>query len=374
MKYLRFLLLAIVAVSFISCSDSDDNSFEIPEDKDNEVARPQDISDYDADTNGLRDYFATDYFDIGAAIEPNAVDNTNDAKLMKRHFNSLTAENVMKWSSLQPSEGNFRFNNADKIIDFALDNDMKVRGHALCWHQQAPDWIFEDNGQVASKQVVIERLRTHISNVVSHFKGKVYAWDVVNEAIDDGGNIYRGSKWYNICGEDFIIEAFKAARQADPELKLFYNDYSTTQPIKRDKIYKLLKKLKDKGLVDGVGMQSHWNINAPSNGLIIDAIQKYASLGIEIQITELDVSVYPSNSDQKSEYTNSIETQQQIAYANFFSTFRTYKDNITSVTFWGVTDKDSWLNNWPVNGRTNYPLLFDSNHNPKQSYFSVIDF
>ncbi|PCH71381.1 MAG: 1,4-beta-xylanase [Bacteroidales bacterium] len=374
MKYLKFLLLGIIAVSFISCSDSDDDSLEIPEDKDNELARPQDISEYNTDKDGLRDYFATDYFDIGAAIEPNAIDNTNDAKLMKRHFNSLTAENVMKWSSLQKTEGNFTYTSADKIVNFAHNNDMKVRGHALCWHQQAPDWIFEDKGQTASKEVVLERLRTHISNIVAHFKGKVYAWDVVNEAIDDGGNIYRGSKWYNICGEDFIIEAFKAAREADPNLKLFYNDYSTTQPIKRDKIYKLLKKLKDKGLVDGIGMQSHWNINAPSNGLIIDAIQKYASLGIEIQITELDVSVYPSNSDSESEYTNSIETQQQIAYARFFSTFRTYKDNITSVTFWGATDKDSWLNNWPVSGRTNYPLLFDSKHNPKQSYFSVIDF
>lgn len=355
-------------------SQTDELQIETPVEEEPDLVRPTNLDQYNQVTEGLKDYYK-DYFYIGAAIEPNALDNANDVKLLKRHFNSLTAENVMKWSSLQPIEGTFRFENADKILAFAQENGMQVRGHTLCWHNQVPDWIFKDGANTASKELVLQRLRTHINTVITHFKGKVYAWDVVNEVIADDSNIYRSSKWYGICGEDFIIEAFKAARAADPNAKLFYNDYSATNATKRDKIYNLLKKLKDLNLVDGMGLQGHWNISAPSNELIIAAFDKYKSLGIELQITEFDVSVYTSNSQTQSSFTSELSQQQTLAYARFFNLFRIYKNDITGVTFWGVADNHTWLDTYPVTtGRKNYPFLFGTDYNPKQAYFTVIDF
>lgn len=355
-------------------SQTDELQIETPVEEEPDLVRPTNLDEYNQVTEGLKDYYK-DYFYIGAAIEPNALDNANDVKLLKRHFNSLTAENVMKWSSLQPTEGTFRFENADKIIAFAQENGMQVRGHTLCWHNQVPDWIFKDGANTASKELVLQRLRTHITTVMTHFKGKVYAWDVVNEVIADDSNIYRSSKWYGICGEDFIIEAFKAARAADPNAKLFYNDYSATNATKRDKIYNLLKELKELNLVDGMGLQGHWNISAPSNELIIAAFDKYKSLGIDLQITEFDVSVYTSNSQTQSSFTSELSQQQTLAYARFFNLFRSYKNDITGVTFWGVADNHTWLDTYPVTtGRKNYPFLFGTDYNPKQAYFTVIDF
>ncbi len=226
----------------------------------------------------------------------------------------------------------------------------------------------------ASKELVLQRLRTHITTVMTHFKGKVYAWDVVNEAIDDGSSVYRNSQWYTICGEDYIIEAFKAARAADPDAKLFYNDYTAIDPTKRDKIYDLLVKLKDQNLVDGMGLQGHWNISYPASNLIEDAFNKYKSLGVELQITEMDVSVYTSNSSPESAYTDGMALLLTNAYGRYFLAFRTYKDYITGVTFWGLADDKTWLDNFPVAGRKNYPLLFDENLDPKAAYFEVIDF
>jgi endo-1,4-beta-xylanase len=311
---------------------------------------------------------------MGVAIPPSFIDNQKKTDLIKRHFNSVTAENDMKWSSLQPTEGTFNFTNADKIVAFAQANGMKVRGHCLLWHNQIPSWIFKNGDADASKDLVLQRLRTHITTVVNHFKGKVYAWDVVNEAIDDGSSVYRASKWYTICGEDYIIEAFKAARAADPDAKLFYNDYTAIDPTKRDKIYSLLVKLQAQNLVDGMGLQGHWNINYPSNDLIIDAFEKYKSLGLELQITEFDVSVYTSNNDPESLYTADLAFRQAVAYGRFFIAFRSYKNDITGITFWGLADDYSWLDNFPVAGRKNYPFLFDENYLPKQAYFTVINF
>jgi endo-1,4-beta-xylanase len=337
--------------------------------------RPKNLEEYNQVTEGLKDYYTSDeYFDMGVAVKPAWLTDADKTKLIKRHFNSLTAENEMKWSTLQPTEGVFNFTEADKIVAFAQANSMKVRGHCLCWHNQVPAWIFKDGEATASKELVIQRLKTHISTVMTHFKGKVYAWDVVNEAIDDGSSIYRASQWYTICGEDYIIEAFKAARAADPDAKLFYNDYTAIDPTKRDKIYDLLVKLKAQDLVDGMGLQGHWNISYPSNALITDAFDKYKSLGLELQLTEFDVSVYTSNSDLESLYTTELSQNQTIAYGRFFIAFRTYKDYITGVTFWGLADDYTWLDNFPVAGRKNYPFLFDENLDPKPAYFEIIDF
>ena len=333
------------------------------------------IDEYRLGDDGLKDFYPPDeYFYMGVAIPTSFIDNQKKVNLIRRHFNSITAENDMKWSNLQPTEGTFTFTNADKIVSFAQPNGMKVRGHCLCWHNQVPSWVFKDGQTTASRELVLQRLRTHITAVMTHFKGKVYAWDVVNEAIDDGSSVYRNSQWYSICGGDYIIEAFKAARAADPDAKLFYNDYTAIDPAKRDKIYSLLVLLKEQNIVDGMGLQGHWNISYPADNLINDAINKYKSLGLDVQITELDVSVYTSNSDPQSAYNDDIAQKLADAYTRYFAAFRSFKDDITGVTFWGLADDYSWLDNFPVAGRKNYPLLFDVNLNPKLAYFEVIDF
>ena len=357
-KVILLLLLSVYLIGVNSCN-KDESS----------------LDEYNNSDEGLKDYYTPDdYFYMGVAIPTSFIDNQKKADLIKRHFNSVTAENEMKWSSLQPTEGTFTFTNADKIVAFAEADGMKVRGHCLCWHNQVPSWIFKDGQGTASRELVFQRLRTHISTVMTHFKGKVYAWDVVNEAIDDGSSVYRNSQWYAICGEDFIIESFKAARAADPDAKLFYNDYTAIDPTKRDKIYNLLAKLKEQNLVDGMGLQGHWNVSYPSNSLIIDALNKYKSLDIEIQITEFDVSVYTSDSDPESAYNDNLAQKQSVAFGRYFETFRSFKDVITGVTFWGLADDYTWLDNFPVAGRKNYPLLFDVNLDPKPAYFEVIDF
>jgi endo-1,4-beta-xylanase len=367
-RELKFLLLlTIFFIAVTSCS-KDDNPVE-------ETELQKKINEYNQSDEGLKDFYTlAGYFDMGVAIPASFVDNQDKVNLIKRHFNSVTAENDMKWSNLQPVEGTFTFTNADKIVTFAQANGMKVRGHCLCWHNQVPAWIFKDGTSDASKELVLQRLRTHITTVVSHFKGKVYAWDVVNEAIDDGSSTYRASKWYTICGEDYIFEAFEAARAADPDALLFYNDYTAIDPTKRDKIYDLLVKLKAQDLVDGMGLQGHWNISYPANYLINDALNKYKSLGLQIHITEMDVSVYTSNSDPESAYTDALAQQQTIAYGRYFLAFRTFKEAITGITFWGLADDYTWLDNFPVTGRKNYPLLFDENLDPKPAYFEIIDF
>ncbi len=369
-KYLlRGLLYALIFLLSSGCSSDDEE----PEKKSEDL--PQNVTEYISGTDGLKDYYTVKgYFNIGAAINPNSLDNQEATKFIRRHFTTLTAENVMKWSTLQPTEGTFRFEYADKIVNFAQANNMKVRGHTLVWHNQVPDWIFRDGSGTASKELVLQRMRTHITTVMNRYKGKVYAWDVVNEAIDDGSDTYRASRWYTICGEDYIVEAFKAARAADPSAKLFYNDYSEVNPAKRDKIFSLLQKLKNQNLIDGMGMQGHWNIDYPSDELLTDGIEKYSSLGIELQITELDVSVYPSNSDPQTIYTAELAQKQAIAFGRFFCAFRKNKNLITGITFWGLADNYSWLDNFPVTGRKNYPFLFDATYLPKPAYFMVITF
>jgi endo-1,4-beta-xylanase len=239
--------------------------------------------------------------------------------------------------------------------------------------------MFKDSeGKPVSKEILLARLKDHITQVVTHYKGKVYAWDVVNEAIDDNdSNFYRETNWYKICGEEYIAKAFQWAHEADPDAKLFYNDYNTENPVKRDKIYRLLKELLAAGVpVHGIGLQGHWNINNPSEKDLRDAIEKFSSLGLKIQITELDVSVYTSDKTDPSDHMFTAEREQkQIEkYKMVFRVFRDYKKVITGVTFWNVSDKSSWLDNFPVRGRKNYPLLFDQNLKPKKAYWEVVKF
>jgi endo-1,4-beta-xylanase len=326
---------------------------------------------------GLKDYYK-DFFPIGVAVTPNSLTGPQSMLILK-HFRSLTAENVMKPALIHPQENRYSWDNADKIINYAVTNGMLIRGHTLCWHKQTPVWMFKDHDlNEVTKEVLLARLKDHITQVVSRYKGKVYAWDVVNEAIDDDDSIYlRKSEWFKICGEEYIEKAFRWAHEADPKAQLFYNDYNTESPIKRDKVYHLLKTLLDKGVpVHGIGLQGHWNIYSPDEKDLRDAIEKFSSLGIKIQVTELDVSVYSSDESDPSDndFTLEREKKQIEKYEMVFRVLRDYKSVITGVTFWNVSDKSSWLDNFPIRGRKNYPLLFDQNLKPKKVYWKVVKF
>ncbi|RZK68572.1 MAG: endo-1,4-beta-xylanase, partial [Pedobacter sp.] len=225
--------------------------------------------------------------------------------------------------------------------------------------------------------------KLHISQVVGRYKGKVYAWDVVNEAISDNPKEFlRNSPWYQICGEEFIAKAFEYAHEADPSAILFYNDYNTENPGKRQRIYQLLKKLIDAGIpVQAVGLQGHWSLQQPSAELLKTSIEQYASLGIKVQVTELDLSIYADNSNQTktvsdgaTAFTNDIKALQATKYGEIFNIFRQLKDVVSGVTFWNLSDRSSWLDNFPVRGRKNYPLLFDQNFQPKDAYWNVVQF
>jgi endo-1,4-beta-xylanase len=325
----------------------------------------------------LKDYYK-DYFRIGVAVAPSHLEG-EEAEFIKKHFSSLTAENVMKPAPIHPEAGRYYWDNADRIVDFAVSNGLKVRGHTLVWHQQSPSWFFRNKeGKQLTKEEALALLKDHIYNVVGRYKGKVYAWDVVNEAIDDNSSkFYRETEWYKLCGKDYIALAFRWAHEADPQAKLFYNDYNTEFPGKRDKVYRLIRELLDEGVpVHGIGLQGHWNIVNPSETDLVDAIRKYASLGIEIQVTELDVSVYPSAHKDPDDdaFTPERELQQAEKYRMIFRVFREHKDVITGVTFWNVSDRQSWLDNFPVRGRKNYPLLFDQELEPKKVYYDITGF
>jgi endo-1,4-beta-xylanase len=326
--------------------------------------------------SGLKDYYK-DYFPVGVAVAPvNLVGD--EADLIKKQFNSLTAENAMKPGPLQPQEGKFFWDDADKIVQFAQANSMKLRGHTLCWHSQTGEWMFQDsNRNQVTKEVALTRLKEHITQVVTRYKGKVYCWDVCNEVIDDASDpakIFRETLWYKICGEEYIAKAFQWAHEADPEAVLFYNDYSTENPVKREKIYNMLKKMLDDGVpVHGMGLQGHWNISYPSEPAMRESVEKFSSLGLEVQITELDISIYSSPTDTINIGFTPVREQKQIdMYKKAFSVFRENKDVMTGVTFWNVSDRKSWLDSRA--GKKTYPLLFDENLKPKKVFWEVVKF
>jgi len=325
-----------------------------------------------------------DYFPIGVAVSPRAL-QTDEAQLITRQFNSLTAENAMKMGPLHPGEDTYYWKDADSIVAFALRNGMRIRGHNLCWHNQAPRWFFTDNaGDTVSKAVLLQRLKAHITAVVSRYKGKIYAWDVVNEAISDKPDeFYRNSAFYRICGEEYIAWAFRYAHEADPDALLFYNDYNEIDPVKREKIYRLVKDLKAAGVpVHGLGLQGHWAIDEPSEAQLDSTLQRFSQLGVQLQITELDISVYPKEhsarearpSDTATAFTPGKEDKQAAMYRMCFALFRKYRDVITGVTFWNISDRHSWLDNFPVRGRKDYPLLFDKDLQPKKAFREVVAF
>lgn len=319
-----------------------------------------------------------DYFKIGVAIGPRTLE-TDQAELILEQFVSLTAENVMKIGPIHPKRDSFNWGPADQIAEFARSNDMVMRGHTLCWHNQVPDWLFILGEQEVIRDTLLNRLKFHVTEVVSRYKDIVYAWDVVNEAISDkDGEQYRNNKWFEIVGEDYIAKAFQYAHETDPDAMLFYNDYGVVNPVKREKIYLMIKNLLGQGVpIHGIGIQAHWSIEKPTEEELVKTIELFASLGLKIHITELDISIYPSREDQEisqAEFLETAEQKQVEQYQMIFNVFRKYKDHIENVTFWGISDRRSWLDNYPVAGRKNYPLLFDKDLQPKKAYDVVIKF
>lgn len=332
-------------------------------------------------------------FTFGAAINVNQLAGNDPLAIdiVKKHYNSIVAENCMKSMYLQPKEGVFFFDEADAFMQFGLDNNMEIIGHTLIWHSQAPNWFFiDENGDDVSREVLIERMKTHIHTVVSRYKGKIKGWDVVNEAVLDDGSL-RESKFLQIIGPEYIKLAFQFANEADSNVELYYNDYGVSGAEKCDGIYNLAKDLIDSGIkIDGIGMQGHINMDSPTVEEMEKSIIKLSDLVGKVMITELDLTVLPWPS-QKITAEVSLKFQQDSIYnpypngmpddvsakfneryADFFRMFLKNHERIDRVTLWGVADHHSWRNDWPIEGRRDYPLIFDDQYNAKPVVDEII--
>lgn len=344
-------------------------------------------------TPTLRETFADDFL-IGVALNQRAVNGRDSkaAEVAARQFSAVTAENDMKWQSVHPWPDRYDFRAADAYVKFAQEHDMKVIGHALVWHSQTPGWVFRGkDGQPPTREELLKRMKDHIRTVMDRYKGKVHGWDVVNEVISDGRGGLRDSPWRRIIGDDFIDHAFRCAKEADPKTELYYNDYGLVNRRKRAHAITMLKGLIERGVpIDGVGMQGHYSLHQPEAREVDRAIKEFAALGLKVMITELDVDVLPSRgrpgvadigrreqTDPKLDpYVDGLprEVQEKLAqrYEELFKVFLQNRDHVTRVTFWGLNDRWSWLNHFPIRGRTNHPLLIDREMNPKPAFFAVL--
>ena len=333
-----------------------------------------------------------DSFYVGAAI--NAAQITgSDARgvaIVTAQFNSISPENVLKWGNIHPRPDTYSFELPDKYVEFGERNHMFIVGHNLIWHAQTPDWVFQDEkGNPLTREALLKRMHDHIFAVVGRYKGRIQSWDVVNEALNEDGTL-RQSKWLKIIGEDYIAKAFQYAHEADPQAELNYNDYSLENEPKRNGAIALIKKLQAQGIaVAVVGIQGHDGLDWPSVEAEDATITAFAKLGVKVAITELDIEVLPPvapgsadvslrvKADPKlNPYVNGLPDTVQKAlakrYADLFAVYLKHRAAMSRVTFWGVTDGDSWRNNWPVRGRTDYPLLFDRAGQPKPAFDAVI--
>lgn len=333
-------------------------------------------------------------FYIGTALNLNQIQGRDTASLriVKDQFAAIVAENCMKSMYMQPKEEEFFFDDTDKFVELGEQNHLFVTGHCLIWHSQTPSWFFtDDKGKEVSPEVLKERMKNHITTIVSRYKGRIKGWDVVNEAILDNGE-YRKSKFYEILGEEFIPLAFQYAHEADPDVELYYNDYNEWLTEKRDAIVNLVKTLKEKGIrIDGVGMQGHVGLDSPTLADYKAAIDAYTALGVKVMITEFELSALPSprfnvgaNISDTEAYRkemnpyvealpDSVSDIWSKRMLKYFTLFLDNSDKVSRVTMWGVTDGDSWKNNFPMRGRTDYPLLFDRSYKAKPVVQSIID-
>jgi endo-1,4-beta-xylanase len=340
-------------------------------------------------------------FMIGTAVNEEIVAGDDDAarQLTLQHFNTITAENVMKAAPINPQPGVYNFGPADAFVGFGEKHNLFIVGHTLVWHNQTPDWFFHDeNGNPNTAAAQIERMRRHIEAVAGRYAGRVHAWDVVNEVIDNDGS-YRPTSWVIGVGDgdELVKLAFRFAAEYAPDTELYYNDFNAWRPAKRDGIVRLVKMLQKEGIrIDGVGIQGHWGLNYPKTEYIEAAIDAYAALGVKVMITELDVDVLPLTKEgqiigsvmsheqfQLEEFKNFLDPyagglpndiQQKLTerYAELFDIFYRKRDKLDRVTLWGVHDGMSWKNNYPVPGRTNYTLLFDRNRQAKPALDAVL--
>ncbi len=335
----------------------------------------------------------SDEFAIGVAMNTNQITGIDSVGrvVIEQQFNSIVAENCMKIETIQPREGEFDFELSDRFVNFGLNNKMKIIGHTLIWHNQVPAWFFVDsNGTEVSRDVLIERMKKHITTLVSRYKTKVDGWDVVNEALNDDGS-YRESLFYKIIGPEYIQLAFEFAHAADPNVELYYNDFNLYKPAKRFAVVDLVNNLKENGCrIDAVGEQGHYVLGVPVLAELENTIISFSDLGIKTAITELDVSVLPNPTEEVtddlskvisykpeldpyvSQLPDSVEQTSIAFYVDLFKLFLKHKESIDRVTLWGLNDEHSWRNNWPVKGRTDYPLLFDRSYSPKNVLKAII--
>ena len=345
-----------------------------------------------ANRSVLKDAFKNDFM-IGAALNRRQIfeEDTRGAAIVTTHFNSITPENILKWALVHPEPNRYDFAAPDRYVEFGEKHGMFIVGHTLVWHNQTPRWVFEDEkGNPVDRETLLNRMREHIFKVVGRYKGRIKGWDVVNEALNQDGTM-RQSPWFKIIGDDYLVKAFQFAHEADPSAQLYYNDYDLELPAKRAGGVELIKKLKAAGVpISGVGLQNHNQMEWPSVTDEDATISDFENLGIKIHITELDVDVLPRTTKpgadyavdvpvtpQLNPYVDRLPDAQQVAlakrYAELFKVYLKHRDAIERVTFWGVSDGDSWLNNWPMKGRTNYPLLFDRLGKGKPALTAVIN-
>lgn len=338
--------------------------------------------------SGLKDKFSDDFL-IGAALNLPQVTGAEAGadSLLSLHFSSISPENGLKWGPVHPRENEYSFEYGDAYVALGERLGAFVVGHTLVWHQQTPQWVFHDSeSKPLSKAALLHRMEEHISTVVGRYKGKIHGWDVANEIFEDDGS-WRKSPWYDIAGPDFVKAAFLKAQEMDPDAELYYNDYNVWKPAKRKAILSMVKELRAQGVrIDGIGMQGHYSLDSPSIEQIEHAIVEISEAGLKVMVTELDVEVLPrpgrsEGADLNINYAESpewnpypkgipqeVEARLVARYVALFRLFRSHSDKISRVTFWGLHDGRSWLNNWPVRGRTNYPLLFDRNLRLKDGF------
>jgi endo-1,4-beta-xylanase len=334
-----------------------------------------------------------DHYKIGTAVNRRQITrpDTTSLKFIVKHFNSITAENDLKWEKIHPAKDRYNFAPADSYVAFGEKNHMFIVGHVLLWHSQTPDWVYQDDkGKELSKDALLARIKEHIFTVAGRYKGKINGWDVINEAFLDDGS-YRDSKYYRITEGEFLEKAFTWAHEAAPDAELYYNDFNMWKAGKVQAVVKMVENFKAKGVtIHGIGMQGHWGLDYPDMDELEKAIQAFAATGLKIHITELDMRVLPDPSGgsgaeveknyafqekfnpYKSGLPDSVQTMITERWLLFFKTFNKYKNHIERVTLWGIHDGFSWRNNWPVFGRTSYPLLFNRDFSPKPAVEAII--
>jgi len=324
-------------------------------------------------------------FDIGTAVSLNDVDySSQTAQLLMKHFSVLTAENEQKAETVQPTEGRFNWEPADAIIGFGEMTGMRLRWHALVWHSQNPAWLFQDKAnpsRAVSKDALNQRMKTHIQTVMRRYRGRVESYDVVNEPLSDTSGLRtgaEGSKWHEILGAEYIDSAFRWAREADPNAQLVINEYGLESDTrKRQEMVNLIRGMKQRGVpVDAVGLQMHIDVKSPSVQQIRETIEMFAALGVKVMITEMDISMYTSDTEARKPITDAMLLEQAQRYKDIFAMLReqAQKKNLADMALvWGPSDMNSWKNNYPVPGRTDAPLLFDSRLQSKPAFWGLVD-